>query len=240
MLAERTERNYGFYVARWERAGCPEPVAWVGSLPSPALRRIGGAALRWHFRVHLGRTLETPPVRGEVLRVPQAFTDAELARVFARARGLHVEPVFRFLYGTGARVNEACSVLLEDVTATHVVLRNTKRRAGSGMQIERAIPLSDMTRKAVLALRENRRGRQETLLGARVKTVQKWCQWLEAETGIRVHAHKFRSTFITHMLQRGVPIHECQRLAGHADIETTLRYAAVTDERLIAAVQVLS
>ena len=66
--------------------------------------------------------------------------------------------------------------------------------------------------------------------------VQDWCRELQSQTGIRTHAHEFRATFATHMLQRGVDIRTVQELMGHTNIQTTMHYLAVTDERLIAAV----
>ncbi len=62
---------------------------------------------------------------------------------------------------------------------------------------------------------------------------------IQRRTGIRAHAHKFRATFATHMLQRGVDIRTVQELMGHTNIQTTMRYLAITDERLVAAVALL-
>jgi site-specific recombinase XerD len=62
---------------------------------------------------------------------------------------------------------------------------------------------------------------------------------LQWRTGVRTHAHKFRVTFATHMLQRGVDIRTVQELMGHTNIQTTMRYLALSDERLAAAVAVL-
>jgi integrase/recombinase XerD len=69
--------------------------------------------------------------------------------------------------------------------------------------------------------------------------VQDWMRELERRTGIRTHAHKFRATFATHMLQRGVDIRTVQELMGHTNIQTTMHYLAVTDERMVAAVALL-
>jgi site-specific recombinase XerD len=41
------------------------------------------------------------------------------------------------------------------------------------------------------------------------------------------------------MLQRGVDIRTVQELMGHMNIQTTMRYLAVSDERLVAAVALL-
>jgi integrase len=107
------------------------------------------------------------------------------------------------------------------------------------VRVERAIPLSPRSRMAVMELRSLPPGRVNNLFGCRAHTVQDWCRTLTRGTGLRIHAHKFRATFATHLLQRGVPIHEVQRLLGHTEIATTMRYAAVTDERLTAAVALL-
>jgi len=69
--------------------------------------------------------------------------------------------------------------------------------------------------------------------------VQDWCRELQQRTGIRTHAQKFGGTFATHMLQLGVDIRTVQELMGHTNMQTTMRYLAVTDERLAAAVAVL-
>jgi site-specific recombinase XerD len=62
---------------------------------------------------------------------------------------------------------------------------------------------------------------------------------LQRRTGIRTYGHKFRATFATHMLQRGVDIRTVQELMGHTNIQTTMRYLALSDERLVAAVALL-
>jgi site-specific recombinase XerD len=69
--------------------------------------------------------------------------------------------------------------------------------------------------------------------------VQDWMRELQRRTSIRCHAHKFRTTFATHMLQRGVDIRTVQELMGHSNIQTTMRYLAISDERLVAAVALL-
>jgi len=44
-----------------------------------------------------------------------------------------------------------------------------------------------------------------------------------------VHPHKFRRTFATRAIDKGMPIEQVQRLLGHAKIETTMRYALVNE-----------
>jgi site-specific recombinase XerD len=43
----------------------------------------------------------------------------------------------------------------------------------------------------------------------------------------RIHPHKFRRTMATMAIDKGMPIEQVQRLLGHEQIETTMRYAMV-------------
>jgi site-specific recombinase XerD len=240
VLSPRTEKDYREVVERWKRDGQPDPATWVSERSSEATRRNARAALVWHFRVNLGRTLDIPWVPPTHWPVPSAFSVEELAVIRAAALGVHprCRPVLDLLYSTGARLAEACDIALEDVIDTHITLRNTKRRPG-GLQVHRAVPLGPVSRAAVYELRELPPGKRNTLVVACQHRVQDWCRKLQKQTGIRTHAHKFRATFATHMLQRGVDIRTVQELIGHTNIQTTMRYLAVSDERLVAAVAVL-
>ena len=43
----------------------------------------------------------------------------------------------------------------------------------------------------------------------------------------KVHPHKFRRTLATRAIDKGMPIEQVQRLLGHAQIDTTMKYSLV-------------
>ncbi len=43
----------------------------------------------------------------------------------------------------------------------------------------------------------------------------------------KIHPHKFRRTLATRAIDKGMPIEQVQKLLGHAQIDTTMRYAMV-------------
>lgn len=180
-------------------------------------------------------------------KVPVAFTPQELEEVFDVAVGLvggrHgvAAPLyFKFLYYTGARSRESLTVKLKDLEENAVLLRNTKRSSSSG-GAERLIPLSAAGAELVPAWRDgvNRRYWEELVFPWSQTTAAYWCKLASDRLGFHVHPHKFRATFATNLLTRGVDIRTVQDLLGHADVSTTMRYLAVTDERKLAAVSVL-
>ena len=40
----------------------------------------------------------------------------------------------------------------------------------------------------------------------------------------KVHPHKFRRTMATRAIEKGMPIEQVQKILGHEQIDTTLRY----------------
>lgn len=47
------------------------------------------------------------------------------------------------------------------------------------------------------------------------------------------HAHKFRATFATRDLQNGIDLKTVQKLLGHRDIESTMRYLARAESKKV-------
>ena len=51
--------------------------------------------------------------------------------------------------------------------------------------------------------------------------------------------HVLRHTFVSRLVQRGVPLKVCSELAGHKTIITTMRYAKLAPTNLIDAINLL-
>ena len=48
----------------------------------------------------------------------------------------------------------------------------------------------------------------------------------------KVHPHKFRRTMATRAIEKGMPIEEVQKILGHEQIDTILRYAMVNQNNV--------
>ena len=48
----------------------------------------------------------------------------------------------------------------------------------------------------------------------------------------KVHPHKFRKTMATRAIEKGMPIEQVQKILGHEQIDTTLRYAMVNQNNV--------
>ena len=50
-----------------------------------------------------------------------------------------------------------------------------------------------------------------------------------------VHPHRFRRTFATGLAKRGMDVQDIQRLLGHTNINTTMKYVVLDDTKVQAS-----
>ncbi len=155
--------------------------------------------------------------------------------------------VVELLYGAGLRVSELCGLDVDDVAfgpggaadGGHWV-----RVLGKGNK-ERLVPFHDRCAEALrtwLAVRHRfaiEQSGDALFLGKRGKRlhdaeVRRFLARLGLEVGARgrVHPHKLRHAFATHLLEGGANLRGIQELLGHASLSTTQRYTHVDVARL--------
>lgn len=156
--------------------------------------------------------------------------------------GLRDRAIIELLYGSGLRISELVGLDLHDID----VERCTVRVLGKGRK-ERVVPFHGMCKVAVEEWL--RRGRPQLarlatenalFLGNRGKRVndrviRRSLAGYGAEVGARgrVHPHKLRHAFATHLLEGGADLRGIQELLGHASLATTQRYTHVDLARLM-------
>jgi integrase/recombinase XerC len=150
------------------------------------------------------------------------------------------------LYGAGLRVGELVALDVRDVDLT----RGEVRVMGKGGK-ERVVPLPAAARAALaawLAPRRRpgvlgeplftalraRRGEAPRRLDARDVRRRLARRALAAGLADRVHPHRLRHSYATHLLDMGADLRAIQELLGHASLSTTQKYTAVSAERLVA------
>jgi len=154
--------------------------------------------------------------------------------------------IAELLYGAGLRVGELAALDVRDVDLT----RGEVRVQGKGGK-ERVVPLPAAARAALgawlaprrrpgvlgeplfVALRA-RRGEAPRRLDARDVRRRLARRALAAGLADRVHPHRLRHSYATHLLDMGADLRAIQELLGHASLSTTQKYTAVSAERLVA------
>ena len=168
---------------------------------------------------------------------------ARKKRERAAAQRLRNRALLELLYGAGLRVGEAVALDVRDVD----LLAREVRVIGKGRK-ERVVPLPHAARQALGAWLESRRApgyQAEPLFPALVangrrrrigvRSVHKILGRRAVAAGVagRVHPHRLRHSYATHLLDMGADLRSIQELLGHASLSTTQNYTAVSAARLV-------
>ena len=164
--------------------------------------------------------------------------------------------IILFLIYTGARKREALDAKWQDINWDKKSWRIPKTKSGK----VRHIPLSRGALSVLEALEnlclEGRLGRHlkassladmsHKYIFPNIRTGQPYVSFFYSWNAARVRAgmpdlrvHDLRHSFASFLVNAGRSLYEVQELLGHADIRTTSRYAHLSRERLIAAVEVV-
>jgi integrase/recombinase XerC len=160
-----------------------------------------------------------------------------------RAR-LRDAAIVELLYGTGMRVGELAALDVRDID----LHRGEVRVMGKGNK-ERIIPIPVKARLALarwlderrrpgvlgeplfIVLRRNHESEPRRLSA---RDVRRGLSRRGRASGLddRVHPHRLRHSYATHLLDMGADLREIQELLGHASLSTTQKYTAVSVEHL--------
>ena len=207
------------------------------------------AAMKTIFRqaVIWGRNGHDPArdvrIQKEPQKEPHPYSEAELEQLLAKLppwapdTPVAWREVCLIALDTGMRRSELRRLTWEcvDFDQRTVTVRERKNRDFT------TIPMTDRVYDTLQGIHE-RNGRSDASLPVLPFTEPtRVFRQLEKATGIqRIHLHRFRDTFATRLLDRGVPLDRVQKLLGHKDISMTLRYAKTREEKLREAIETLN
>lgn len=168
----------------------------------------------------------------------KALKRIEVEQLRSSCESLRDKAMIDFLYSTGVRVSEFCSVKTDQVDWERkaVLIEHGK---GDVTRWTYLNPEAEVSLRAYLDSRRDDSPFLFTTLkgspsGLSPRTVQNTVDRIVSRSGrrysVRISPHVFRHTIATVLLQNGMPVEQVQRFLGHANVNTTLIYAEVRDE----------
>lgn len=149
------------------------------------------------------------------------------------------QAILELLYASGLRASELINLTLQDINMRERIIRVF----GKGSK-ERIVPFSKTARCAIeqymqesrpKLLTNNPKGENHIFLNSHgEKLTYRGLEYIlsevEKKTGIylKLHPHKLRHSFATHLLNEGADLRTIQELLGHESIGTTQIYTHVT------------
>lgn len=201
----------------------------------------------WTFLQQEGMVKANPVARIETIKVEstikKAFSAQELEAMRESCNNPRDRALIEFLYATGLRVSELCSLNVGDID----LYKQQFNVMGKGRK-ERNLYISDSASFYLFRYLKWRKEKEGLTIEELANTplfvslkkphsrltvagVQYALKLLGKRAGVgNVHPHRFRRTFATDLLNRGMRIEEVMVLMGHTKIETTLIYCNIKQD----------
>ncbi|WP_298305606.1 tyrosine-type recombinase/integrase [uncultured Erythrobacter sp.] len=206
------------------------------------LKHMLNKAEEWGYR--LENTNPCCSIKPNRKRQCERFLDREeLARLGEALRELRnsddlttqgASAALTLLLLTGCRKNEILSLEWRDVKGNRLLLRDSKTGP-------RTVWLGSAARAVITALPRTNRIPQlfwNYRLGRPMRDVTSYWNAVREKTGLTdVRLHDLRHTFASHAVINKETLPMIGRLLGHANVQTTARYAHLDDEHLLEAAQ---
>ena len=171
-------------------------------------------------RIHKIKTTKT---------VKEVISDEEIEKMRDKCKNLRDLAIIDLLYSTGIRIGELVRLNIDDIDFEErecIVF-------GKGDK-ERRVYFDAKTKIHLMSYINSRFDTNPALFVTldapynrlQISGVEIRLRRLGRELGInKVHPHKFRRTMATRAIDKGMPIEQVQKLLGHSQIDTTMRYA---------------
>jgi site-specific recombinase XerD len=166
--------------------------------------------------------------------VKQPFSNVDLDRLRGACRTPKERAIIEILLSSGVRVSEMCALNIDDV---NIHDKTVYVRHGKGDKA-RMTYIDDLTVMHLRHYLSIRKDDCEALLLSCRKTrlscggAEHIVKEIGRRAGIeKVHPHRFRRTLATTLAKRGMAIQDIQKILGHSDIDTTMVYVSVSDQK---------
>ena len=170
--------------------------------------------------------------------IRKAFSDVEIDALRSACRSRKERALIEVLMATGIRVSELSSMDVADINLSSL---SVHIRHGKGNK-ERITYITNVAASRLCDYLNSRNEDGDALFynknHERLEAGGIRCilNTLAERAGVEnVHPHRFRRTFATRLAARGMEIQEIQRLLGHTDLNTTMKYVCIDDEAVKAS-----
>ncbi|HOU85759.1 MAG TPA: tyrosine-type recombinase/integrase, partial [Spirochaetota bacterium] len=171
-------------------------------------------------------------------KLPPYLCYEEVEQILNSASNLKHKTILMLIYSSGLRVSEAINIIPSDILRSKMLLRINQ---GKGNKDRYTI----LAKKALEQLEKYWKAyKPKTYLfpgkgggnQLSIRACQHAFESAKKSAGVNKKGgiHSLRHSFATHFLETGGGIFQLQKLLGHKQLRTTLQYAHLSEEKIIA------
>jgi len=170
--------------------------------------------------------------------LPKAIPDEDIKSLFAAVTSVRDRALLILLYRTGMRIGELLQVKVDDIILPdQTILLYVGSKNYEGREVYYS---SDAEQALKDWLRTRDPTKRYLFYGRSDKPLSYGTAWLVMRNALKraglldkgYSLHNLRHTFATEMINHGMRVEVLQQILGHQDIEMTMRYARLSNQRI--------
>jgi integrase/recombinase XerD len=211
-----------------------------GKKLSESSLRQARCAIRYFFLQTLARPVEVAniPSLKKAKKLPTVLSVDEISKIISAAHTIKHKTMLMLAYSSGLRVGELAGLKITDI---HRNIMRLSVRQAKGHK-DRYVILSSVCLDQLEKYWKEYRPSDWLFYGYKkhmpisIRAVQHAFENAKKRAGICKGGgiHTLRHSFATHMLESGSGIFQLQKFLGHKHLKTTLVYAHISEENIIA------
>ncbi len=166
--------------------------------------------------------------------IKKPFSDTDVEKLRSSCKNIKEKALVEFLLTTGCRVSEVSALTIDNVD----FIRNEAVVYGKGAK-ERKVYISDRAMYWLKKYIESRGILNVSLFlnrnkeGMTKQNIEVLVKKLGERAGVsNVHPHRFRRTFATNAINKGMKVQNVQAILGHSSLDTTMLYCKVNEDNI--------
>lgn len=168
-------------------------------------------------------------------KVRTPFSTVEIDALRMACKNDKERAIIELLLSSGVRVDELTHIKISDIDFNNLSVHITH---GKGDK-ERTVFIDELAKTHICKYILSKNAPGDYLFHNRWKNrlgnggVRSILNALGTRAGVdNVHPHRFRRTFASGLAARGMNVQEIQKLLGHSDINTTMRYVSINENMI--------
>lgn len=165
------------------------------------------------------------------IQLPRMFSKEDIEMLLKVTTNIKHKTILMVCYSSGLRVSEVASLKVTAIDSKRMVINILNAKGKK----DRIVPLSEITLKYLRAYYLAYKPKEYMFEGEQggpysTRSIQAILKQAKEKAKINKpgSVHALRHSYATHLLDKGLDITYIQKLLGHNDLKTTLRYLHVT------------
>lgn len=192
------------------------------------------ATIRNYYKFVLKKELDLSdlPYPRKEFKIPEVFSVQEIAKIINYPKNLKHQVVICMLYNCGLRISELINLELSHIDRERMVLKIKASKQNKDRNVPIQPKILDLMERYYKDFKPTKyllNGQQGLLYTE--SSINQLLKYYAKKVGItkKIHAHKLRHCYATHLHEIGTDLNIIKDLLGHSDVKTTEIYTKTSN-----------